>query len=80
MDEAALYDLVFAGKTLPAGEVVMVCDDSFSSGALLHCKGSDLRQQMQQWPRSLAAEDLIFLWPGAITVVHHGGGFAHIGW
>lgn len=77
-----LFDLVFAGKSFPEGQVVVVTDESFRSGQLIRCMGSDLRRTMIHSPHFVFDGDVIFLWRemAALSVFHHEGGFAHIGW
>lgn len=77
-----LFDLVFAGKTLPPGDVIVVTDESFISGQSLLCPVGALRQHVGQSPQFMFDGDVIFLWRGiaALSVFHHEGGFAHVGW
>ncbi len=77
-----IFDLVFAGKPLPPGDVVVVTDESFSAGELLYCPADELRQRVSLSSRFMFDGDVVFMWPqiAGLTVFHHEGGFAHIGW
>ncbi|UVH59306.1 hypothetical protein NWF24_07805 [Variovorax paradoxus] len=77
-----LFDLIFAGKPLPPGEVVVVADGSFISGELLCCAVDELRQRVSLSSQFMFDGDVVFMWPqvAGLTVFHHEGGFTHIGW
>ncbi|MBS78728.1 MAG: hypothetical protein CMO32_23830 [Variovorax sp.] len=77
-----LFDLVFAGKSFPEGDVVVVTDESFRSGQPIQCQGGELRRTLDRSPQFVFDGDVIFLWReiAALSVFHHEGGFAHIGW
>jgi hypothetical protein len=77
-----LFDLVFAGKRLPPGDVVVVTDESFISGELLRCPAAELRQRATLSSQFMFDGDVVLMWLeiAGLTVFHHEGDFAHIGW
>ena len=77
-----LFDLIFAGKPLPPGEVIVITDESFINGELLCCQTKELRQRVDLSSQFMFDGDVVFMWPQifGLTVFHHEGGFAHIGW
>lgn len=80
--KSQLFDLIFTGKVLPTGQVVVVTDESFITGHSLRCPVEELRLMMNQSSQFMFDGDIIFLWReiAALSVFHHEGGFAHVGW
>ncbi|QFZ83266.1 hypothetical protein GFK26_11085 [Variovorax paradoxus] len=77
-----LFDLIFTDKVLPTGQVLVVTDESFIDGQSLQCPVDELRLRMNQSSQFMFDGDVIFLWReiAALSVFHHEGGFAHVGW
>lgn len=77
-----LFDLIFAERPLPPGEVIVITDESFINGELLCCPALELRQRVNLSSQFMFDGDVVFMWPqiSRLTAFHHEGGFAHIGW
>jgi hypothetical protein len=80
--KSQLFDLIFADKVLPTGQVLVVTDESFIDGQLIQCPVDELRLRVNQSSQFIFDGDVIFLWHeiAALSVFHHEGGFAHVGW
>lgn len=77
-----LFDRVFAGVPIPAGEMIFIVDDCFPITARepFFCRGESLREFVAEHSRFVFDGDVVFIWPEArrISVFHHEGIFAHV--
>jgi len=77
-----LFDRIFGGMSIPAGEVILITDNCFPITARepFFCRGESLRQFVAEQSFFVFDGDVVFIWPEArrISVFHHEGRFAHI--
>jgi hypothetical protein len=80
--ESELFDLVFERRSLPTGNALVVTDESFISGLVLNVGSEELRQMVGRHHQLVFDADIVFLWPESecLSVFHHEGAYAHIGW
>lgn len=80
--EHELFKMMFHQRTLPSEKALIVTDESFISGCVWFADETELEQMLRDQKLIIFDGDIIFLWPkySCLSLFHHEGFFAHIGW
>jgi len=79
-EKIELFDMMFAGRSLPSTETFFIPDCCFSGGEPFVCTGDTLRTSVAHCPSFVFDGDVLFVWPTdrLISCFHHEGAYWHI--